>query len=306
MNCTPDDIADAARRIAGKVRYTPILEVAGAELGHDTPLVFKLEYTQFSGTFKARGATNFLAASDIGQAGVVAASGGNHGAAVAWAAQRDGLTANIFVPTISAPAKVDRLRTYGAIVHQVGNVYAESLTASQQFQAATGATAIHAYEDSLVLAGAGTTGLEFEAQTGQLDSVLVATGGGGLAGGIATYLGDRTTVVVCETHHTTAYASAAAAGGPVDVEVSGIAADALGASRIGDIAWEALSSNSAQSVLVGDDHVVQAKNWLWDNLRIVVEPSAATALAALLSGNYRPSPGERIGIVLCGANTSIS
>lgn len=258
---------------------------------------------QHSGSFKARGATNFILSNDIGDAGVVAASGGNHGAAVAWAAREMGHKATIFVPTISSAAKVERLHYYGADVHQVGAVYAEALEASQEFQATSGAVPIHAYNHPDVLAGAGTTGLEFIEQAGQLNTILVACGGGGLAGGMSIVTGDRCQLVVCEAETTSAYAAAKAAGKRVPVDVSGITADALGATTIGELAWEALSKVDAASVLLTDDEVCDAMEHLWDEFRIVVEPAAATAAAALLSGRYEPAAGERVGVLLCGANT---
>ena len=284
------------------------MELSGPDLGFDdgVTFVFKLEYLQHSGSFKARGATHFVGTQPIADAGVVAASGGNHGAAVAWAARRFGHVANIFVPTISSPAKVERLRTYGAVVHQVGAVYAESLQAAEAFQADTGATSVHAYNHPVVLAGAGTTALEFEAQAGPLDAVLIACGGGGLAGGMACWLGDRTEMVVCETDGTRAYAAAKAQGRPVPVEVSGLAADALGATEIGEMAWRALSGVGAKSVTVTDDELADAKARLWDDFRIVVEPSAATPMAALWSGRWNPEQGQRIGVLLCGANTPLA
>jgi threonine dehydratase len=306
MVLTPDDIRRAADRLGSFVRSTPAITVDGAQLDATGTVSLKLELLQHSGTFKARGASNFCLATDIGPAGVVAASGGNHGAAVAWAARRLGHRASIFVPTISAPAKVDRLRHYGAEVHQVGSVYAESLEASEQFTTETGATPIHAYEAPLVMAGAGTTGLELEAQVASLDVVLVACGGGGLVGGVATWLGDRADVVACETVGTACYARALDAGEPVDVEVSGIAADALGASRIGDLAWTQLQGAKAASVVVGDDDVEAARTLLWDRFRLVTEPSAAVPIAALASGAYRPDPDAHVGVIVCGANTALS
>ncbi|MFT7473315.1 MAG: threonine dehydratase [Verrucomicrobiales bacterium] len=264
----------------------------------------KLELLQYSGTFKARGASNYIASMPISDAGVVAASGGNHGAAVAWAAGRAGHRATIFVPTISSPAKVDRLRSYGADVHQVGAVYAESLEASMVFQEQSRATSIHAYNHPVVMAGAGTTGAEFVDQVDALDTMLVACGGGGLAGGIACAVDASIKVVVCETETTNAYAAAVAAGEPVDVAVSGLAADALGATRIGELPWQALSAVSAPSVTVTDDELAEAQDHLWNEFRIIVEPSAATTIAALRSGKYLPAASERVGILLCGANTA--
>ncbi len=293
------------------------MTVPGSEFGVDGTITLKLEYLQQSGTFKARGATNFMVANDISPAGVTAASGGNHGAAVAWAAQQLGHKATIFVPTISSPAKVDRLRSYGADVHQVGSVYSESLLHCEQFQAETGATAIHAYNDPVVVAGAGTTGLELDQQCGSdkpINSVLVACGGGGLIAGVASWFGSSTPatgtssapiVVACETETTTAFAKAKAAGHPVDVEVSGVAADALGATSIGKIPFDILNTVDAKSVLVTDDAVVDAQNLLWERFRIVVEPSAAVPIAAVVSGRWAGSPDSHIAIVVCGANTAV-
>lgn len=300
----------AQERLVELVRRTPVIEVAEASLlgssgGEGSGrFVMKLEQLQYSGTFKARGASNYVACMPISDAGVVAASGGNHGAAVAWAARRAGHAATIFVPTISSPAKVERLRSYGADVRQVGAVYAESLEASLLFQAETGATSIHAYDHPVVMAGAGTTGAEFVEQAGGLDTILVACGGGGLAGGIACAVDPDVTVVVCETVTTNAFAAAVAAGSPQDVEVGGLAADALGATRIGELPWAALAGHRACSVLVTDEDLVEAQEHLWNEFRLVVEPSAATTVAALRSGQYVPASGERVGVLLCGANTS--
>lgn len=266
-------------------------------------MTLKLEQLQCSGTFKARGASNFIASMPIGDAGVVAASGGNHGAAVAWAARRAGHRATIFVPTISSPAKVERLRSYGADVRQVGAVYAESLEASRAFEEASGATPIHAYDHPVVLAGAGTTGAEFIDQAPDLDSMFVACGGGGLAGGIASAVGESVEVVVCETETTNAYAAAVAAGRPVDVEVSGLATDALGATRIGGLPWQSLSAVGAPSALVSDRELQDAQDFLWEEFRLVVEPSAAAPMAALRTGRVDIEPGSHVGVLLCGANT---
>lgn len=266
--------------------------------------ILKLEHLQCSGSFKARGASNFIAEASIADAGVVAASGGNHGAAVAYAARRAGHQATIFVPKISSPVKVERLRSYGADVRQVGSVYAESLEASMEFQAETNATSIHAYNHPLVMAGAGTTGSEFVEQAGGLDTILVACGGGGLAGGIACAVGSDVNVVVCETETTRSYSAAVAAGEPVDVAVSGVAADALGATSIGALAWQALSGVKAHGIMVSDTAVISAQEHLWQEFRLLVEPSAATTVAALQSGAYRAQPDERVGVLICGANTA--
>lgn len=289
------------------IRCTPAIEVTGRSLGapvSDT-IWLKLEYLQHTGSFKARGATNFILSNDIADVGVTAASGGNHGAAVAWAAREHDHAATIFVPEISAPAKVERLRSYGATVHQVGAVYADSQRECEAFQAESGATAIHPYDHPDVLAGAGTTGSEFLEQTGGIDTILVATGGGGLAGGIANAVGKDVQLVICETETTAAYAEAVKAGEPVDVEVSGLAADALGAPRIGELPWRTLSAVGARSILVTDAELAAAQRHIWDEYRIVLEPSASAAAAALHSGRYAPEPGERVGVLLCGANTTI-
>lgn len=311
------DIVEAASRLAPRIRRTPVITVPGSEFGIDGTVSLKLELLQHSGTFKGRGATNFILCNEISEAGVAAASGGNHGAAVAWAAQQLGHRATIFVPTISAETKVARLRSYGAEVVQVGEVYAESLEACLEHQKRSGATGIHAYEDRDVFAGAGTTGLEFEAQVAEsgqrpLDAVLVACGGGGLVGGMATWFasdesqtdGLATRSVACETFDTAAYAEAKKAGQPVDVAVKGVAADALGATRIGTLAFEALQDAGAESVLVDDEAVMAARQALWERFRVVVEASAAVPMAAMLGGAWLPEPGQHTGIVVCGANTS--
>lgn len=302
----PGDIELAAKRIENLVRYTPALTVDGAELGIPGSVSLKFELTQNSGSFKARGASNFMLTQRISDSGVVAASGGNHGAAVAWAADRLGHKATIFIPTITDEGKVERLLSYGAEVHQVGSVYAEALEASREFEATSGATAIHAYEDPAVVTGAGTTGREFANQVGAMDTMLVACGGGGLAGGIAAWFGrSRTQVIACETEGTSAFADAIEAGEPVDVPVSGLAADALGATSIGRLGWTCLQAAGAGSVVVTDDDVDEAGELLWDRFRILAEPSAVVPLAAVISGRYQPAPNEHIGIIVCGANTKL-
>ncbi len=302
----PGDIELAAKRIEDFVRVTPTLAVDGQELGIEGRVSLKLEFLQQSGSFKARGASNFMLSTRISEAGVVAASGGNHGAAVAWAARELGYRATIFIPSITDPSKVERLESYGAEIHQVGDVYAEALEASIDFQVSTGATPIHAYEDPVVVTGAATTGREFAEQVGAVDTLLVACGGGGLSGGIAAWFGNsRTRVVACETEGTSAYASALAAGEPVDVDVWGLAADALGATRIGNLAWTCLRAANAESIVVTDDEVTEAGRFLWDRFRIIGEPSAVVPVAAVLSGRLAPRRGQHLGIVICGANTAI-
>ncbi|MDX2378852.1 MAG: serine/threonine dehydratase [Acidimicrobiia bacterium] len=303
---SPADISRAMDAISPYVRSTPVIEVPGDEFGIDATLVIKLEFVQRSGAFKARGATHYIATQPIADTGIVAASGGNHGAAVAWAAQRLGHEATIFVPTTSAPAKVARLAQYGATIRQVGEVYGDALAASREFLAQHAATSIHAFDDPIVMAGAGTCAMELEGQAGHLDAVLLACGGGGLSGGAAAWFGDRAEIVVCETDRTPTYAQALAAGEPVDVQIGGVAADALGAPRLGSTPWTALSAVAATSALVSDDELVAAQHLVWDRLRLAVEPAAAAPIAVLLSGRWQPSSaGRRVGIVLSGANRTI-
>ena len=300
-------IENAADAIAGVVRPTPTLRVPGSEIGVDATLVLKLEYLQHSGSFKARGAAHFLATQPIAADGIVAASGGNHGAAVAWAAGRFGHRADVFVPDRATPAKVDRLRQYGAVVHQVGEVYADALAASRRHLEQHDATSIHAYDDPVVMAGAGTCARELDLAEPGLDAVLVACGGGGLAGGCAAWYGNSTEIVAVETDGTATYAAARSNGAPTDIEVSGLVADSLGATRLGATPWQALDHVGATSIVVSDADVAAARAHLWDWLRIVVEPAAATPLAALMTGAWSPRhSGDRIGIVLCGANTTLT
>lgn len=307
---TAKQIDDAATAIHDRVRVTPIIHIPATDLADqpwlaDTTLVLKLEHLQHSGSFKARGAAHFMATRPIGVAGVVAASGGNHGAAVAWAAAHFGHAANIFVPTIAAPAKVERLRAHGAIVHQGGSVFEEAHAASVAWQQGHDAVAIHPYDDPTVMCGAATCSREFERQAGLLDAVLVACGGGGLAGGAASWFTHRVEVVACETEGTATFAAARREGAPTDITVSGLAADALGATRLGDHPWRALDTVGAASAVVTDEQLRDAQRRLWDRLRLVVEPSAAAPIAALIAGVWRPRStlSRRIGVVLCGANT---
>lgn len=303
---TPGQIDAAASVIGRFIRHTPIIEVPGSEIGIDATLVLKLEYLQHSGSFKGRGASHFLSTQRISDTGVVAASGGNHGAAVAWAARRFGHDAHIFVPTTANPAKVARLRDYGAKVRQIGAVYSEALAAAEEFLAARMATSIHAYDDPIVMAGAGTCARELDRAMPHLDAVVMACGGGGLSGSAAAWYGDRTEIVVVETSGTATYAAALEHGGPIDIDVTGVAVDALGATRLGAHPWAALSDVGATSVLVSDDDVSTARELLWKWLRIVVEPAAAAPIAALTTGAWHPrAPGDRIGVVVCGANTAL-
>ncbi len=292
-------------RIRPHVRRTPAIDLEAGAFGLAAPLALKLEQMQVSGSFKGRGAFHKLLASKVPPAGVIAASGGNHGAAVAYAARALGYKAEIFVPTIASPAKVERLKSYGATVHLVGAVYAEARAASERRASETGALAVPAYEDPVVFAGAGTVALEF-AEQATFDTLLVAVGGGGLIAGCAVAIGAATRIVAIETEGTPTLYEARRAGKPVEVKISGIAADALGASRIGAPNFEIAQKLVAGSVLVSDDSVRAAQRALWDELRLIAEPAGATGLAALMSGAYKPAPGERMATLICGANTELA
>ncbi|MEU5863933.1 MULTISPECIES: serine/threonine dehydratase [unclassified Nonomuraea] len=297
---TYQDVLDAARRIEGHVLRTPVLEISPG-------LFLKLELLQHSGSFKVRGAFNrILSAGALPAAGVIAASGGNHGLAVAHAAKALGVRAEIFVPEVTSPVKVAGLKALGAHTTQTGAIYSEAADAAAKRAAETGALPVHAYDQPEVLAGQGTTGLEIMEQTGGVDTVVVAVGGGGLAGGItlgARAGGDAPRIVAVEPYAIPTLHEALRAGGPVPVQVGGVAADALGATQLGALAYEVLSGSGVESVLVEDDAIVAARRTLWERHRLVAEPAGAAAYAALLSGAYRPSEGERVAVVVCGSNT---
>ena len=300
-----DDIEAAAQRIAPHVRRTPLWVLRSDELGLPGPgfeVWLKLEQLQRSGSFKARGMFNRLLANPIPAAGVIAASGGNAGIATATAAQALGVRSEIFVPTVISPAKRDKLEQLGARVVVTGAVYAEAFAACQQRQRESGALMTHAYDQAEVLAGAGTLAREIESQAGVPDALLVSVGGGGLAGGIAAWFAGRTRMVALEPERAPTLHAALAAGAPVDVEVSGIAADALGARRIGALAWEVAQRHPMSSLVLRDDDIVDAQRWLWQALKLAVEPAAALPLAALRSGAWQAGAGQRICLVLCGAN----
>ncbi|MBT6277832.1 MAG: threonine/serine dehydratase [Chromatiales bacterium] len=301
-----DAIRDAYHRVGARVRTTPVMPLEHSAFGVTCQqLSLKLEHLQVSGTFKARGAFNNLLSRDVPPAGVIAASGGNHGAAVAYAAAALGVGAEIFVPTVASAAKVERLRDYGATVNVVGDEFQDTLQASLARQAQTGAMTIHAYDQIETVAGQGGVGLEWEAQDPDLDTMVVAVGGGGLIAGISGWLQGRVKVVAVETTGTSTLHSARANEGPIDVNISGVGADALGARRLGDIAYAVTSAHVATSVLVDDDAVMAARKALWHEVRLAVEPAGAAALAAVMCGAYQPQPNERVGLLLCGANTQL-
>jgi threonine dehydratase len=308
---TTADVHAAAARIAGHIRVTPVTEADPGTFPPAGRVWLKLEQLQHTGTFKARGALNrILSAAEQGMipaAGVVAASGGNAGIAVAYAAARQNVPARVYVPLAVPEVKVARLREYGAEVVRSGSRYAESYEEALKYAADVGALFCHPYDQPEICAGQGTLGLELLEQTGgQLDTVVVAVGGGGLMAGIAAATEGRARVVAVEPVAIPTLHAALAAGRPVDVDVSGVAADALGASRIGDIAYAVAERTGVRSVLVDDADIVAARQTLWDGYRLAVEHGGATAFAALATGAYKPSDGERVAVVLCGANTDLA
>jgi threonine dehydratase len=297
------DIDAAAQRIAGRIRRTPVVDLEPGAFGLDHPVALKLELLQHTGSFKPRGAFNRVLSAEIPPAGLVAASGGNHGLAVAHVARTLGVPAEIFVPTSSSPVKVARLRSYGVRAVVGGNYYADAYAASADRAAETGALVVHAYEGTATVAGQGTVARELEQQRPDVDTVLVAVGGGGLIGGIAAWYTGRARVVSVEPRRIPTLAAALEHGRPVDVDVSGVAADSLGARRLGTAAYGAVVAARVVPVLVPDDAILDARRRLWDETRIAAEAGGATALAALTSGAYRPAPGERFAVVVCGGNT---
>jgi len=299
------EIAATYPVIRAHIRRTPVIEVDAADFGLDSrPLALKLELFQHAGSFKTRGAFTNVLTREIPTAGVIAASGGNHGAAVAFAAMKLGIPATIFVPRVSSQAKIDRIRSYGANLVVTGDRYDEALAASIQLQAESGALSVHAYEQTETLLGQGTVGLEFEEQSPDLDTILVAVGGGGLIGGIAAWYAGRTRIIAVEPETAPTLARALAAGQPVDSPAGGIAADSLAPKRVGELMFPIAQKYVVQVVLVPDRAIQEAQRTLWNTLRIVAEPGGAAALAALISKHYTPQPDERIGVLVCGGNTT--
>ena len=305
-----EGIAAVHALIEPHIRRTPVVEVDPADFGLDgsARLVLKLELLQHAGSFKVRGAFANLIAREVPSAGVAAASGGNHGAAVAFAAKRRGVPAKIFVPTVASPAKVQQIRDYGADLVVTGERYADALEASERWIASTGAMAVHAYDQPETLLGQGTLAAELEQQAPHLDTLLVAVGGGGLIGGIAAWYagagGSQVRIVGVEPERAPTLTRALEAGRPVDAEAGGIAADSLAPRRVGELMFPLARRHVERVVLVSDDAIVQAQAALWRVLRIVAEPGGAAALAALLSGGYRPRERETVGVVVCGGNTT--
>ena len=292
------------RIIRPYIRRTPILEVNGSEFGFDSiTIVFKLELFQHAGSFKPRGAFTNILTREVPEAGVVAASGGNHGAAVAYAAMTLGKRATIFVPSVASKAKLSRIRGYGAELVIAGDRYADSLEASEAWTRESGALPIHAYEGTETLSGQGTLGMELEEQAPKLDSLLVAVGGGGLIGGVASWYQDRVKMVAVEPTAAPTLDYALRAGQPVDAPAGGIAADSLAPRQVGQLMFPIAQSYVREVVLVSDDEIVEAQKSLWETVRVAAEPGGAAAFAALLSGRYKTQPGERVGVIVCGGNT---
>ena len=307
------EIESASRRLRERsgdfLRQTPLWKLPAAAFGLAVPgveLWLKLEHMQVSGSFKARGMMNRLLANDIPESGVVVASGGNAGIATAAAAKALGVRCQVFLPGVSPEAKRERLRALGAEVIVVGELYPDALAACLTRQKETGALLTHAYDQPEVVAGAGTLGVEIEAQGGLPDSVLVSVGGGGLIGGLAGWFERRARVVALEPEKAPTLFRAREAGEPVDVEVGGIAADSLGARRIGAISWEITQQQVQHALLLSDASIRAAQQWLWKELKLAVEPAAALPLAALQTGAYVPREGEKVCLIVCGANVDPS
>ncbi|MDR7254318.1 threonine dehydratase [Nocardioides sp. BE266] len=305
MLLTRDDVLAAGERIGGRIRRTPLLGPGGSDT-----LWLKCEHLQHCGVFKTRGAFNrqlaALERGELGDAGIVVASGGNAGLAQAFAASELGIRATVFVPEAAPEVKVRRIEAYGAEVRRVGREYAEAYEAAVAFGEESGATFAHAYDQPDVAAGAGTLAEEVLEDEPGIDTIVVAVGGGGLYAGVAAAVRDRARVVAVEPELAPTLRRAMEAGAPVDVAVSGVAADSLGARRLGDLAFAAVQAEPPVSVLVSDDDIIEARARLWQDYRIVSEHGAATAMAALLSSAYVPAPGERVAVVICGANTDLA
>jgi threonine dehydratase len=302
---SPDQISATRELIRPYVRRTPMIELSGSEIGNSAGTVgLKLELMQHAGSFKARGAFASLLTGDIPSAGVAAASGGNHGAAVAYAAKTLGIRARIFVPEISSPAKLQRIRDYGADLVVIGARYAEALAASERWVAESGALAVHAFDQVTTLLGQGTVAAEIEEQMPGVDTLLVAIGGGGLIGGIAAWCGGRIRVVGVEPDGAPTLTRALEAGRPVDAEAGSIASDSLAPRRVGELMFPIAQRFVDHVVLVTDDAIRAAQQALWKSVQVVAEPGGAAAFAALLSGAYTPRAGERVAVVVSGGNTT--
>ena len=302
---TRERIAATESTIRPYIRRTPLVRLDAADFGlASAPLTFKLEFLQHSGSFKARGAFANLLLRNPSAAGVVAASGGNHGVAVAYAARRLGVPATIFVPDVASLAKQAAIRGCGANLVIAGSLYADALAASEAHVARTGALPVHAYDQAETLLGQGSVGMELEHDAPDIDTLLVAVGGGGLIGGIAAWFERRVKIIAVEPELSPTLHAAFAAGEPVDAPAGGLAADSLAPRRVGQLMFPIARAHVDRVVLVSDDAIHRAQQALWSTLRVVTEPGGAAAFAALLSGRYQPSAGERVAVLLCGANTT--
>jgi threonine dehydratase len=298
-------IKEVGSIIRPHLRRTPVIDADGADFGlAPAPLSFKLELFQHAGSFKTRGAFANLLTREVPRTGVVAASGGNHGVAVAYAAMKLGIPARVFIPRVASPAKVEQIRGYGAELIITGERYADALAASEEWISQSGALAVHAFDQTETILGQGTLGMELEEQAGGLDTLLVAVGGGGLISGVASWYEGRVRVVGVEPEGAPTLTRALEAGRPVDAEAGSIAADSLAPRRVGELTYPIARRRVEQVVLVSDDEIQKAQKDLWGVLRIVAEPGGAAAFAALSSGRYKPRPGERVGVVVCGGNTT--
>ena len=299
-----DQIRTTYRLIAPHIRCTPVVDVDGADFNLSIGSVsLKLEILQHSGSFKPRGAFSNLLTREVPPAGVVAASGGNHGAAVAFAAMKLGIPAKIFVPNVASPAKIQQIKEYGAELVIAGERYADALAASELWLAESGAISIHAFDQVETMLGAGTVGTEFEQQRDDLDTLLVSVGGGGLIAGVAAWFAGRLKVVGVEPESAPTLTRALEAGQPIDAATGGIAADSLAPRRVGELVFPVVQRYVADTVLVSDDSIREAQRLLWQVMRVVAEPGGAASFAALTSGRYVPKPKERLGVLICGANT---
>lgn len=302
---TPERIIATQELLRPHVRRTPVVEACGSEFGLDPfRLLFKLELHQHSGSFKARGAFTNLLTRQIPASGVVAASGGNHGAAVAFAAMKLVIPARIYVPTVASSEKLARIRSYGADLVVTGDRYADSLAASEAWAAESGALQVHAYDQIETLLGQATVGAELEEQAPQIDTLLVSVGGGGLIGGLAGWYSGRIKIVGVEPEAAPTLTLALRAGRPVDSPAGGIAADSLAPRRVGELMFPIAEAHVQSVLLVSDADILEAQETLWKVLRVVAEPGGAAAFAALLSRRYQPQRGERVGVLVCGGNTS--
>jgi threonine dehydratase len=301
----PEQIARCEKLIRPYVRRTPVVEIDAADVGlAGGRLCLKLESLQHSGSFKARGAFANLLARQVPAAGVVAASGGNHGAAVAYAAMKLKLPAKIFIPSVCSPAKIARIRDYGADLVIEGDGYADALAASEAWAQRSGAMPVHAFDQDETMLGQGTIGIELDEQAASFDTLLVAVGGGGLIGGLAAWYAGRIKVIGVEPFAAPTLTKALEAGHPVDAEAGGLAADSLAPRRVGERGFSIAKKHLHGTVLVTDEAIRRAQEVLWDRLRIVAEPGGAAAFASLLSGAYQPQRGARVAVIVCGGNTT--